>query len=66
MKFKICQNCGAHNDHGEICDCGRTPEPPRREVAVTTPGHTHTKHRADKPDAPKLHRKPTAGARTIA
>lgn len=22
MKYEVCENCGAHLDHGEKCDCG--------------------------------------------
>lgn len=21
MKYEVCENCGAHLDHGEKCDC---------------------------------------------
>lgn len=28
MKFSVCPDCGAHLDHGEVCDCRAKKEPP--------------------------------------
>lgn len=41
MKYEVCENCGAHLDHGEKCDCTHeagetslmTSEPLRAEPA---------------------------------
>jgi len=30
MQYKVCRNCGAHNDYGEVCDCTEKEAAPQQ------------------------------------